>query len=488
MDLQKEKIQEAMQAIAARRSGRNKLVYDKTRKTIVAVSTTDYTTTGLNISAEEADMFLCEIITIPLEYLNNNWKKIADNKILPIILSEWDDGDVYSLSSIGKWPGQKEVYGAIVIGERDIKEYQIVIQLKKTSADQNFDYVSPLGEKFKAISYSNAGKMKGEKIITHIVDVGYEISTRNHGLIETGLLKNSSVLIFGLGTGGVQVAVNLAKCGVGSFYLIDPDRLEIGNICRHLAGISHIGRKKVLVAKDLLLEKNPNIKVYTFPIKVDETNKDKIKEIIKDVDLIICATDNRESKLLINAININVKKIILFSGAFRRAYGGQILRVYPGETACYHCFLLGMPDIETDQEISSDANADEIAYSDMPVPIEPGLAIDVEPIATMTSKLALQELIKGKESTLHILDKDFSANWYFWINRPEPDTKYSAFPPLSESIDEMTILRWYGVFFDKDEACPTCGNYEKALREQYGLEPNESAQPESSSLPPNIKL
>ena len=58
MDSQKENIQEAMQAIATRRPGRNKLVYDKTRKTIVAVSSTDDTTTGLNITAEEADMFL----------------------------------------------------------------------------------------------------------------------------------------------------------------------------------------------------------------------------------------------------------------------------------------------------------------------------------------------------------------------------------------------------------------------------------------------
>ena len=58
MDFQKERIREAMQAIAARRPGRNKLVYDRTRKTIVAVSSTDHTTRGLNISAEEADMFL----------------------------------------------------------------------------------------------------------------------------------------------------------------------------------------------------------------------------------------------------------------------------------------------------------------------------------------------------------------------------------------------------------------------------------------------
>lgn len=428
------------------------------------------------------------MITIPSEYLNNNWKKFSNNKILPVTLSEWDDGDAYLLSPAGVSASHKEVYGAIVIGERDIKEYQVVIQLVRVSDEERFDFVSPIGEKFKAISYSNNGTTKREKITTHIINIGYEISSRHHGLIETGLLKDSSVLIFGLGTGGIHIAVNLAKCGVGNFHLIDPDRLEIGNICRHQAGLSHIGRKKVLVAKDLLLDKNPDIKVSTYPIKADETTKDKIQEIIRDVDLIICATDNRESKLLINSISTNVGKTILFSGAFRRAYGGQILRVYPRQTACYHCFLLSMPDIETDQEISSVANAEEIAYSDMPVPIEPGLAIDVEPIATMTSKLALQELIKDKKSTLHILDKDFSANWYFWINRPEPNTKYSAFPPLSESIDEMTILRWYGVFFDKDEACPTCGNFEKTLREQYGLEPNESAQPESSSLPPDINL
>jgi hypothetical protein len=58
MESQKEKIREAMQSIAVRRPGRNKLVYDKTKKTIVAVSTTDSTATGLSISAEEADMFI----------------------------------------------------------------------------------------------------------------------------------------------------------------------------------------------------------------------------------------------------------------------------------------------------------------------------------------------------------------------------------------------------------------------------------------------
>ena len=58
MTTQKDMIREAMQAIAQRKTGRSKLVYDKTLRTIVAVSTTDSAVRGLNISAEDADMFL----------------------------------------------------------------------------------------------------------------------------------------------------------------------------------------------------------------------------------------------------------------------------------------------------------------------------------------------------------------------------------------------------------------------------------------------
>ena len=54
---QKELIREAMQAIAERRPGRTKLVYDKTRRTIVAVSAGAAPVHALNITAEDADMF-----------------------------------------------------------------------------------------------------------------------------------------------------------------------------------------------------------------------------------------------------------------------------------------------------------------------------------------------------------------------------------------------------------------------------------------------
>ena len=55
---QESAIRDAMQAIAERRPGKNKLVYDKDRRTIVAVSSSSSQVRVLNITAEDADMFV----------------------------------------------------------------------------------------------------------------------------------------------------------------------------------------------------------------------------------------------------------------------------------------------------------------------------------------------------------------------------------------------------------------------------------------------
>jgi hypothetical protein len=75
----------------------------------------------------------------------------------------------------------------------------------------------------------------------------------------------------------------------------------------------------------------------------------------------------------------------------------------------------------------------------------------------MLTKLALLELLADKETSLSILNRDFDAPWYLWLNRPEPGTPYATCPPLSESSDEMTISMWYGIYSDGDPACVSRG-------------------------------
>jgi molybdopterin/thiamine biosynthesis adenylyltransferase len=304
----------------------------------------------------------------------------------------------------------------------------------------------------------------------HFADVQSDLATRRSGILESTVLQDKSVLIIGLGTGGSHAAIELAKCGVGRFILVDRDRLGVGNVVRHPGGISQVGRYKVNVVRDLIYEKNPAADVTIFQIEVGYESQDQVRALISDADIVICGTDNRPSKLLINQLCIEKTKPALYGGAFRRAYGGQVLRVRPRKSPCQQCFVAAMPDESSDVEISTSADADEIAYSDRPVAVEPGLSLDVLPIANMLTKLALLELLADKESSLAVLKRDFDAPWYLWLNRPEPGTQYATWPPLSESSDEMTIHRWYGIYFERDPECPACGNFLGSLASHYGID------------------
>ena len=77
-----------------------------------------------------------------------------------------------------------------------------------------------------------------------VVPVRAQLFSRFTGLLETDTLSEKRILIIGLGSGGSAIAIGLAQSGVMKFDLVDPDRLEVGNIARHVAGISHVGRFK----------------------------------------------------------------------------------------------------------------------------------------------------------------------------------------------------------------------------------------------------
>src|SRR6202041_1177357 len=123
-------------------------------------------------------------------------------------------------------------------------------------------------------------------------DVQPEISVRRSGILETTVLADTSVLFIGLGTGGAHAALELAKCGVGRFALVDRDRLSAGNVVRHPGGISQVGRLKVNVVADLIHDKNPDAKVSTYPFDLTFSNQDQLRQLVAESDVVICGTDN----------------------------------------------------------------------------------------------------------------------------------------------------------------------------------------------------
>ena len=275
-----------------------------------------------------------------------------------------------------------------------------------------------------------------------IMPVKEEIFSRFGGLIETDALADKAVFVIGLGSVGSHIANELAESGVTRFYIMDHDRLEVGNIARHVAGLSHVGRFKPNAMADIIHEVNPYADVQAWNEKVSYNNLEKVREIVRQVHIVICAADNRPPKLITNRLCVEENKPCVFPGAFRRAHGGQILFVRPNDSLCYQCFLMHLPEQAMNEEISSHEQAENLAYTDRPVPIEPGLSNDIEPISNMTVKLVIQELLKGKETTLRSLDDDLVAPLYLWLNRREPGTQYENLEPMEFNINGMHILRW----------------------------------------------
>lgn len=311
-----------------------------------------------------------------------------------------------------------------------------------------------------------------------VADIHADIHARSAPLLETNILADRCVLIAGLGSVGAHIAVEQAKAGVGRFILLDDDRIETANVGRHAAGLDDLGRLKTEVVKDLILGKNPGAGIERMNLRVGWDTVERVRAAIRSADLVISSIDDDDGKAIVNLLCVEERRRCLFAGAYRRAYGVQILRYDPGKTLCYECFKRSLPQKARDREISQN-RARHIAYADRPVKAEPGLSVDIAPVSTMTSKLAIQWLLAGKATTLRSLDDDLTASWMFWANRRELDSPFEDLDPLGCSVDGVRILRWYGVEIAPDPACPVCGDYVKAAsttRDDSAVDPDYVAK------------
>lgn len=372
-----------------------------------------------------------------------------------------DDGDVYSNLLLNQ-EAIGTVYGTIYVksGAEDV-----VVSALGKNTDKVRVIVHIPSERACGSSLIRSAKVTGfvrhetgwKETPVEILPVREEIFSRIDGILETDVLSGKKVFIAGLGSGGSAIGIELAKSGVMHFYLMDHDRIEVGNLLRHEAGVSDVARYKTKVMAERIHEKNPYAKVKTWQDKVCPENMELVWEIVREVDIVICATDNRPSKLILNRLSVEGKKPCLFPGAFRRAYGGQILFVRPQVSPCYQCFVMHLPDLDEDQEVSNQEQADVLSYTDRPVPIEPGLSTDIAPVSLMVTKLVIQELLKGTETTLASLYDDLVAPLFIWLNRRESGTQYEKLKPLEFNISGIHILRWYGIAMERHPKCPVCG-------------------------------
>ena len=283
--------------------------------------------------------------------------------------------------------------------------------------------------------------------------------SRAKGLLEVDVLEKKRVLIVGLGSGGANIAVELAKSGIGMFTLIDYDRIELHNISRHICGVNELGRLKTNAVRDAILLKNPYAKIDTFELNVDE-RLDVLEDEIKKADIVVAATDNNRSRLNINTFSIKHRKITLYGRVIARAEGGDVF-IYRPEGPCYCCFM-GTDWMQQEEEISSLERGRQSglipAYtseSEASAMVQVGLSSDIIPINNMIVKLILMELSRGLNSGISSLESELTFSYYIWANRRVKHfINWDPFSALSKK--KPVILKWYGVILNKDSNCMEC--------------------------------
>ena len=119
-------------------------------------------------------------------------------------------------------------------------------------------------------------------------------------------LQNSKVAVFGIGGVGSFVVEGLVRAGIGNFILVDDDKVCLTNLNRQIiATRKTVGKPKVEVARDRILEINPNANVEIF----QEFFMPNSREILDEtVSYVVDSIDTVTAKieLVVRAEKLNI--------------------------------------------------------------------------------------------------------------------------------------------------------------------------------------
>ncbi|MEQ1936275.1 MAG: HesA/MoeB/ThiF family protein [Fimbriimonadaceae bacterium] len=149
-------------------------------------------------------------------------------------------------------------------------------------------------------------------------------------------LKNSRVMVVGVGGLGCASSTYLARAGVGTIVLVDPDRVNESDLGRQtLYAPDDVSRFKVEVAADSLQRSNPDVACQPLPVKLSESN---IELLARDCDVIVDGTDDLAPREAMNAYALRTRVPAVFGGAV--GWNGYLTVVKPGGP-CFHCIWGG---------------------------------------------------------------------------------------------------------------------------------------------------
>lgn len=147
-------------------------------------------------------------------------------------------------------------------------------------------------------------------------------------------LSQAKVLIVGAGGLGCPLLQYLAAAGIGKIGIIEFDLVDESNLQRQvLYGSADIGRLKSIMAKDRLSHLNSFVETELYNLRCDRSNA---LQIFEQYDIIADATDNEESRYIINDACVILGKPMVHGSVYRSEGIVSVFNYRGGPT--YRCY------------------------------------------------------------------------------------------------------------------------------------------------------
>ena len=154
------------------------------------------------------------------------------------------------------------------------------------------------------------------------------------GIAGQQKLKKSAVLVVGAGGLGCPVLQYLVAAGAGKVGIVEFDMVDEANLQRQvLYGSNDVGKLKSIIAKNRLEHLNSLVEIEIFNLRLDISNS---LRILKDYDVIVDATDNLETRYIINDSCVILNRPMVHGAIYRFEGVVSVFNYKGGPT--YRCY------------------------------------------------------------------------------------------------------------------------------------------------------
>lgn len=179
----------------------------------------------------------------------------------------------------------------------------------------------------------------------------HEALAARHGEALQGRFAAATVAVCGLGGLGSNIAVALARAGIGRLVLIDFDRVDLSNLHRQQYNYTQIGLYKTDALAENLREIAPYTELVTHRTRITEEN---LTALLQGADVVCEALDHAEAKaMLVDTVLERLPKAYLVAASGMAGLGPaneiQTRRITDRFILCGD----GVSDVETEQTLFS---------------------------------------------------------------------------------------------------------------------------------------